>query len=163
MFSESSPNTAPVEESSNQTDLKKDTTIVSERLFKNNDIQSNVEQTPEKSAKSKSSHKGRNRKDSSSHSDNDLDFVSKNSSYQKGRRGSGKHYSESSRKSPISDSVNDSKGKVSTGSSKDFFSETLPAEDDDEVNDEDDDEIEEEEEEEAPVKKRRGMKKGKSR
>jgi hypothetical protein len=175
MFSESlsSPNTTPVEESSNPPDLKKDATIVSERLFKNSDIQSNVEQSPEKSAKSKSPHKGRTRKDSSSHSDNDLDFVSKNSSYQKGRRGSGKHNSESSGKSPISDSVSDSKRKVSTGGSKDVFSETLPAEIEDIVNSDDDDdnddeieeevEEEEEEEEEVVVKKKRGVRKGKTR
>lgn len=135
-------------------DLRKEATIVSDRLFLS-DIQSNVVQTQEKSAKSKVSQKGRSRKDSSSHSDNDLD-TSIISSVQKGKHGSGKLNSESSSKSPTVETV--TSAKWSRGNNKDICSEILPAQEDREIEEED----EEEEEEQETKKRKKGTKKGKS-
>lgn len=154
MFSESlTTNTTSFEESRDiNIDLKKETTFVSDRSFLS-DIQSNMVQTPEKSAKSKVSHKGGSRRDSSSHSDNDLDSP-KNSSVPKSKHISGKHNPQNSSKSPTLDQVIGS--KLSKDSVKDTCPEPLPHQDSREVDDES-------EKDRETKKKKKVMKKGKIR
>lgn len=160
MFSEGlqSSHTAPSEEPHQEIipDLKKDATIVSDRLFLS-DLLSNS-QSQDKTAKSRTSHKGRGSKDSSSLSDAEIDSA-KNSSSVKGKRGSGKHNSsESANKSPALESSRSTK----KSSGKPMFSETLPAMEKDASDDFDEDDEEEEEEEEREQKKKKGPKKGKT-
>ncbi|KAH3821755.1 uncharacterized protein C01G6.5-like [Dreissena polymorpha] len=137
MFSERSMSSpAPCEDSLDSIpDLKKDSTVVSDRLFLS-DIPAN-NQSRDKSSKSNSSYSNhvRSRKDSSSQSDSDIN-SSKNSSLSKtSHQKSGKRNSDSSSKSPPREATKSGspakKGrKSSSGSNK--FSETLPMEDDEE-------------------------------